>query len=276
MKKYILATVLFVLFLCCLEPARNLLSRLLRLEQPIIHEIQEGEWLSKIAIQYYDDASYWKELGLINRAPDGDKIYPGEQIIVPSFDVIQKIRQTRRLSAVNEFVRAQQQIVAGTGTRAVPAQSDFEHQIAEEIKADVVESFGKAEVEEPTFEGTVVEDMVAEKSTNHTLDDLPVSIAVPQQENSRTDAELKTNSSLNITLLASVVALILAFVVGIYLYIKRRTEEEVTTYGSTEDDYEDTEDTTRSTFDFGSLTDDDGADNSIDARNGSGSKIEVA
>ena len=58
MRKYIVATLLLILFVCFMGPVGTVLSRLLLQEEPVFHRIQEGEWLSKIARQYYGDTSY--------------------------------------------------------------------------------------------------------------------------------------------------------------------------------------------------------------------------
>lgn len=112
MKKYILATLFLGLFVLFLEPAETLLSNFLRIEQPIVHKVEDGDWLSKIALEYYGDTTFWKELELINRAPEGNLVFPGEKIIVPSFKVIQQIRNTKRLSNVNKLIKEQQNILA--------------------------------------------------------------------------------------------------------------------------------------------------------------------
>lgn len=112
-KRFLFTIGLMAFFVFTLEPTGHLLSKFLRLEEPTTHEIREGDWLSKIAIEYYGEASYWRELALINRAPDGDLIFPGEKIIVPEFEAIQQVRQSRSLSQVNEVVDHQELILAG-------------------------------------------------------------------------------------------------------------------------------------------------------------------
>ncbi len=84
-------------------------SNRLFLNEPRIHVIREGEFLSKIAQMYYGKASYWRALALINRAPDPDRIYPGEQIILPDAGAIARVARARRLSEVNEIVSMQEQ-----------------------------------------------------------------------------------------------------------------------------------------------------------------------
>lgn len=80
--------------------------------EPTTHVIQKGEYLSVIAKKYYGRADYWRELSLINRAPNSNLVFPGEEIIIPSLDVIKEIRRTRWLSKVNSFVKNEEDIIA--------------------------------------------------------------------------------------------------------------------------------------------------------------------
>ncbi len=81
-----------------------LFSKRMYLGESRIHTIQEGEYLSRLAQDYYGDAEYWRQLALINRAPDPNGVYPGEQILLPGIGVMNKLRQARRLSEVNSLV----------------------------------------------------------------------------------------------------------------------------------------------------------------------------
>ena len=72
------------------------------------HTIQKGEYLSEIALKHYGKADYWRELALVNRAPDCDAVFPGEEILIPSLDVIKKIRRTKWLSRVNGYLSGQE------------------------------------------------------------------------------------------------------------------------------------------------------------------------
>lgn len=78
------------------------------LEQPRIHVVQDGEFLSKLAEKYYGNAEYWRALALINRAPNVNRIYPGEHVILPDAGTIARIAKAQRLSEVNELVANQQ------------------------------------------------------------------------------------------------------------------------------------------------------------------------
>lgn len=79
---------------------------------PQSHIIQKGEYFSKIAQHYYGNADYWRELALINRAPNSDLVFPGEEIIIPRLEVLKQIRRTNHLSEVNMFVRGEEDILA--------------------------------------------------------------------------------------------------------------------------------------------------------------------
>lgn len=112
MKKFLFTIALMGALVVLVDPARNLVGEILKLEDPTTSEIEKGDWLSKVALRHYGDASYWRELALVNRAPDADLIFPDEEIIVPSFKAIQKIRDAQRLSTVNTLVDEQEAIVA--------------------------------------------------------------------------------------------------------------------------------------------------------------------
>jgi len=80
--------------------------------EPQTHTIQKGEYLSAIAKKYYGDPDYWRELALINRAPNSNLVFPGEEVIVPRLSVIKEIRRTRYLSKVNAFIQDESNILA--------------------------------------------------------------------------------------------------------------------------------------------------------------------
>jgi hypothetical protein len=114
MKKIFFTMAVLVLAVLFVEPTENLFSGFLLIEDdPTLREVREGDWLSKIAKEYYNDRSYWKELALINRAPNGNVLFPGEKIIVPGLRTIQEIRETRSLSRVNELVEQQRAVLNG-------------------------------------------------------------------------------------------------------------------------------------------------------------------
>ncbi len=113
MKRFLGTILLTGLVVLLAEPVQIVLSNFLRIEQPATHAIQEGEWLSKLAQKYYGDVTFWKELALVNRAPNGNIVFPGEEIVIPSFAAIEEIRKSRSLSAVNSVMQNQEGILAG-------------------------------------------------------------------------------------------------------------------------------------------------------------------
>lgn len=216
MRKYLLATVFLVLFVCFMGPTQTLISSLLRLDHPTFHKIEEGQWLSKIAKEYYGDTSYWHELELINRAPDGNRIYPGEQIIVPSFGVVERIRAARRLSDVNRLVSEQQDILA----RNQPARED-------------IRSEQEVEVAEHLADGAALTPVTPKDPIVVQPEEVPQAEALPESV-----------SRVSEFLLFGIVLLIVAFVAGIVLYIRTKKKEEVAYYGGQEGEREVDEQTT--------------------------------
>jgi nucleoid-associated protein YgaU len=119
-----------------MEPAASLVGKILRLEEPTTNEIVKGDWLSKLALKHYGDASYWRELALVNRAPNPDLIFPKEEVIVPSFEAIQKIREANSLSSVNNLMSEQEAIVAGRNeSTAEPVVQEPEKSVADSQEA---------------------------------------------------------------------------------------------------------------------------------------------
>lgn len=87
------------------------------LDEPRVHKIEKGEYLSKIAEQYYGDPQRWRELALINRAPNPNHIEVGEEILVPAANKVQEVRRAHTLTQVNTVVKAQQQLATNTPAR---------------------------------------------------------------------------------------------------------------------------------------------------------------
>lgn len=123
MRKFLFTIMLMALVVLAMGPGEALISRFLLLESPTSQKIGRGDWLSKIALKNYGDASYWRELALVNRAPNADLIFPEEQIIIPSFAAVQKIRTTRSLEVVNEIIREQEQMMASNASKAYEGTS---------------------------------------------------------------------------------------------------------------------------------------------------------
>jgi hypothetical protein len=212
MKKILVTLLLTMAAVLFLEPAQTLLSKFLLLEKPVEREIREGDWLSKIAKEYYNDSSYWRELALVNRAPRGDKIFPGEKVIVPSFEAIREIRRARSLSKVNELIQQQQKLMTAT---ALSKRADM---------GTAPEPDEPAAVSSPT---SFFEPEQEEAAPASTLDERLAVVERP--------------SKLNVLLLAGVLGLALVLVAAIYFYIRKRKSEEVEVYGHTSESIEDIE-----------------------------------
>jgi len=112
MKKLLTILVLLGLILVVTMPDALLWCKKLILDEPTIHQVDAGEYLSKISLQYYGNAKYWRELALINRAPDSDLIFPGEDIFIPTREVIEQLHRARSLSKVNSLVDEEKQLYA--------------------------------------------------------------------------------------------------------------------------------------------------------------------
>ncbi len=225
-KRFLLTVALLAGFVIFLDPASEALSRFLRLDQPTTYEIQEGDWLSKIALRYYGDVSYWRELELVNRAPNGNRIYPGEKLIVPSFEAIQKIRRARTLSDVNGVVELQEAILAGKLDR----------------KREVIST-------EPAAESEIAPAEAPAAARKPAAVEPKPAPAHPPQLAQATPFYLSTPF-----VTAAVVLAVLA-VIGLVLYSrKKKSEEEVTFYGNTT---EEKEEDTKNIFIFEDAADED-------------------
>ena len=138
MKKVIV--ILFVIAVLIAGYAYDQFSwaKKLLLGAPTTHVIQKGEYLSEIAKKYYGSAEYWRELALINRAPDSDLVFPGEEIIIPSIDVIKEIRRTRWLSKVNSYVKNEEDVIArlNRGEEPVMAENTPEPMTTEPVQSE--------------------------------------------------------------------------------------------------------------------------------------------
>lgn len=80
--------------------------------EPTKHIIQKGDYFSKLSKHYYGTTKYWRELALINRAPNKDLVFPGEEVIIPSLEAIQKLHKSRSLTRVNSIVDDQIEWIA--------------------------------------------------------------------------------------------------------------------------------------------------------------------
>ncbi|MDZ7262709.1 MAG: LysM peptidoglycan-binding domain-containing protein [candidate division KSB1 bacterium] len=115
MKKFLFTLILIALIIGGYTQDQFSWAKKLLLGEPTTHTVQKGEYLSKISQQYYGDATYWKELALVNRAPNSNLVFPGEQIVIPDQEAIKKLRAARSLSSVNKIVDHQEKVLAQRG-----------------------------------------------------------------------------------------------------------------------------------------------------------------
>jgi hypothetical protein len=87
-------------------------------QEPTVHQVSAGDYLSKISLHYYGTAKYWHELALINRAPDSDMVFPGESVLIPSKAVIEKLHRAHSISRVNTLVEVEKELYAGKNSKA--------------------------------------------------------------------------------------------------------------------------------------------------------------
>jgi hypothetical protein len=81
------------------------------LDEPRVHKIEKGEYLSRLAQQYYGNPQRWRELALVNRAPNPNHVEVGETILVPAANVVAEIGRARTLTKVNALVNDQEKLV---------------------------------------------------------------------------------------------------------------------------------------------------------------------
>jgi LysM repeat protein len=103
---FVFATGIFVLW----SQSEIVWSNRLFLDEPQVHKIQKGEYLSKLAKQYYGDPQRWRELALVNRAPNPDHVEIGEEILVPAMNKVTEIGRAKTLTQVNTLVQDQEQL----------------------------------------------------------------------------------------------------------------------------------------------------------------------
>jgi len=144
----------------------------------------------------------------VNRAPNGDLIFPGEKVIVPSFDAIQQIRRSRSLSAVNEVVDMQETILAGKMPQ--PSQP-------------------VAEVESPN------RPLPEDESANGGLSQKEMTSESPAEPMLPTDEEFSSAEKsffLSTPFLTAAVILAVIIAIGIFMYSRKKKRDEAAFYGT--------------------------------------------
>ncbi len=133
MKKFVFLLVVCAVVLGIYSEDQFLWCKKLFMNEPAKHVIQKGEYFSKLSQRYYGSAEYWRELALVNRAPDSDLVFPGEEIVIPSIDAVRRLKKSRSLSAVNKIMTDQENWLASnasTPRTQVTAQAPVESETA--------------------------------------------------------------------------------------------------------------------------------------------------
>ncbi|UCE07760.1 MAG: LysM peptidoglycan-binding domain-containing protein [bacterium] len=200
MKKILITVIVLALLIIGYAYDQFGWCKRLLLGGPTTHVIQEGEYLSQIAREHYGRADYWRELALINRAPDCNLVFPGEEIIIPSLDVVKEIRRTRWLSKVNAYVRNEEDIIARLNRGEEPVLAENVPKTMEDEPKTTPERLLEAEQS----------GIMSETEHVDTLTEFAQQPFVPEQENVRSASSLGLVLALiGIVFVASLIAFVL-------------------------------------------------------------------
>lgn len=139
MKKFLLVVLIISGVIGGLTQDSILWSYRLFLDQPIIHNLEKGEYLSQLSIKYYGSPDYWRALALINRAPNPDLVHPKESIIIPDLESVKKLNKARTITEVNklvgdlEYIMSQSDVQQELEVAPIP-QKQIQPVIEEKIK----------------------------------------------------------------------------------------------------------------------------------------------
>lgn len=110
MKKAMLSIFFMVGIFVLASQGELLWSSRLLLDESRVHKVQKGESLSLLAKRYYGDVNRWRELALINRAPNPNLVLPDEEIVVPAVGSINEMSRARTITAFNSLAREQERL----------------------------------------------------------------------------------------------------------------------------------------------------------------------
>jgi hypothetical protein len=131
MKKLMFGIILVMALVLTLVPDARLWCERTFLNSPQVHKIETGDYLSKISQRYYGTAKYWQELALINRAPNSNLVFPGEEVFIPSLEVVEQLHRARSLSKVNQLMNDEEQLYAHAAAPKKPEPAVSETTAAE-------------------------------------------------------------------------------------------------------------------------------------------------
>jgi hypothetical protein len=118
MKKFMLSLFFMVGIFVLASQGEMLWSNRLLLDETRVHKIQKGESLSRLAKRYYGDPHRWRELALVNRAPNPNLVLPGEEVLVPAVGPINEMRRARTITAFNSLVDEQERLAVAESPAA--------------------------------------------------------------------------------------------------------------------------------------------------------------
>jgi len=175
--------------------------------EPTTHTIQKGEYLSEIAKKYYGRADYWRELALVNRSPNCDLIFPGEEIVIPSLNVIKEIRKTRWLSKVNAYMKNEEDIIARLNRGEEPVLAETTTETTPEMTA----------------------------KTETTPEPNPIVTSTEQEQLPAETEEVEVQSASSLGLILGVIAVIFVASLVTFLIIRRKKRSQQITIADDED-----------------------------------------
>ncbi|NOZ60054.1 MAG: LysM peptidoglycan-binding domain-containing protein [Calditrichaeota bacterium] len=140
MKKLLVIFILVTVVVGMYSEENLLWCKKMLFNEPTKHIIQKGDYFSKLSKQYYGTTKYWRELALVNRAPNKDLVFPGEEVIIPNLDAVKKLHHSRSLTRVNSIVEDQKDWIAknhNVSTTPLASQTQLqEQQTATETSAE--------------------------------------------------------------------------------------------------------------------------------------------
>ncbi len=203
MKKTLIIFVLVSVVFGFYSKENILWCKKLLFNDPTYHTIQAGEYFSKLSQQYYGTPKYWRELALVNRAPNKDLVVPGEKVIIPGLEAIKQLSHSRTLTAVNEIVGHQEEWLAKYG-------SENNTQLADQGTQPPVQSYLPSEQIGVTPPPTDEKRNKAERIRPRMLNEP----TIPNND-------LKESSALPLILTLVAVALVIG-IMSLYLYRRKR------------------------------------------------------
>jgi hypothetical protein len=105
MKKIIGAVIVFAMvILGVYSETQFSWSKRLFENYPVSRSLRKQDYLSMLSLHYYGTSKYWRDIDMINRAPDVDKIFPGQTIIIPDQESIERLHKTQDIVLINQII----------------------------------------------------------------------------------------------------------------------------------------------------------------------------